>query len=129
MYHAHKYNLVTSSLPLSYYTSHCFIGGDKCGATGHQRVTEVQFHCCHAAVDDAELAYVFDATEPATCQYRLRVCVPSLCTAPAAGAECDLSGCARGIVEAPNRSSSIRSAGITARSGDVSVFAGSIALS
>lgn len=92
------------SAAAGYYTSHFFVGGQRCDETGKGRATEVQFFCCGAGAKPSHslpgtpvtapimptsssttAAFVADIEEPALCRYRVKVCVPDLCTsAPAA---------------------------------------------
>jgi hypothetical protein len=76
-----------------YYTSHFFVGGQKCDETGRGRATEVQYFCCSHARGSA--AFVEDIEEPSLCRYRAKVCVPSLCqVVGAAGADGGATGAA-----------------------------------
>jgi hypothetical protein len=63
----------------SAFYSHFFIGGQRCDETGGGRSTEVQFYCC----DDDKGTYILSISEPATCQYALKICAPALCKASA----------------------------------------------
>jgi hypothetical protein len=71
-----------SALP-GYYASHFFVGGQRCDETGRGRASEVQFFCCPYA---RAVPVLEDVEEPATCRYRLKVCVPSLCVSAAGAA-------------------------------------------
>jgi hypothetical protein len=61
------------------FYSHLFIGGQRCDETRGNRSTEAQFYCC----DDNKGTYILSISEPATCQYTLKICAPALCTASA----------------------------------------------
>ena len=71
---------VRGALPVGYFNSVFYSGGQHCDETGVGRATEVQHLCCHDLVSDS-VPYVRDVEEPAICSYIMRVCVPSLCAA------------------------------------------------
>jgi hypothetical protein len=58
------------------FYSHYFNQGQQCEETKALRQTEVRFFCC----DDGKGSYIQSITEPATCQYTLKICAPELCS-------------------------------------------------
>ena len=86
-----------------WYTSHFYAGGQVCHETKSKRSTEVQFFCCEAVKDPASAQaspspgqpsasptpatravdplspWIASVTEPALCQYQMKVCLPTLC--------------------------------------------------